>query len=176
MATALKETPESATAAPQPDPDPPAPGIRRFLGPLILLVVVGTGLWWGYTRWTYSREHISTDDASVDGHLVPVLAKVSGYVQRVTVDENEYVAVDSLLVQIDPSEYSVRLAQAEADLAAARATAGGTGISGQSEAAVETATGQRGSLDAQIIGAQATETKARNDLARMQELAAKQIV
>jgi membrane fusion protein (multidrug efflux system) len=81
-----------------------------------------------------------------------------------------------LLVQIDPSEYRVRLAQAEADLAAARAAAGGTGSNGQAQAAVEQASGQRAALDAQITAARANETKARQDLARMEELAAKQVV
>ena len=107
---------------------------------------------------------------------MPVLAKVSGYVEAVTVSDNDHVKADSMLVQIDPSEYKVRLAQAEADLAAARATAGGVGSNGQAQALVEQATGQRASLDAQITAAQANEKKAKADLARMQELVAKQIV
>ena len=74
--------------------------------------------------------------------------------------DNDHVKADSLLVQIDPSEYKVRLAQAEADLAAARATAGGAGSNGQAQAMVEQATGQRASLDAQIAAAQANEMKA----------------
>ena len=45
-------------------------------------------------------------------------AKVSGYVQTVTVSDNQHVAADSVLVQVDPAEYAVRLAQAQADLAA----------------------------------------------------------
>jgi len=94
----------------------------------------------------------------------------------VTVGDNSRVAAESLLVQIDPAEYKVRLAQAEADLAAARATAGGPGVSGQAEAAVQTAAGQRSSLDAQITAARAQNDKAQSDLARMQELAQKQIV
>jgi membrane fusion protein, multidrug efflux system len=79
-------------------------------------------------------------------------------------------------VQIDPSEYRVRLAQAEADLAAAQASAGGAGSNGQAQAMVEQATGQRASLSAQITAARANEVRARQDLARMEELAAKQIV
>ena len=177
MATALKENTETQQAPSTVDQaEAPPSGIRRFIVPLLVLIAVGAGLWWGYTHWMYARAHISTDDATVDGHIVPVIAKVSGYVQRVNVGENQHVGGDSLLVQIDPSEYAVRLAQAQADLAAALATAGSAGVNGQAQAAVETATGQRGSLDAQIIGARANATKARNDLARMQELAAKQIV
>jgi membrane fusion protein, multidrug efflux system len=177
MATALKEDTGTQPSAPPPEvEEAPPSGVRRFIVPLLVVIAAGAGLWWGYTHYMYARAHISTDDATVDGHIVPVIAKVSGYVQRVNVDENEHVAGDSLLVQIDPSEYAVRLAQAQADLAAAVATAGGAGVNGQAQAMVETATGQRGSLDAQIIGARANATKAHSDLARMQDLVAKQIV
>src|SRR5689334_9761773 len=151
-------------------------GKRRFVLPIVL-VLVALGALWAFKQWSYGRSHESTDDAAVDGHLVPVLAKVSGYVQAVTASDNDHVKADSLLVQIDPSEYRVRLAQAEADLAAARAAAGSAGgASGQAAAAVEQATGQRAALDAQITAAKANEVKARQDLARMEELAGKQIV
>ena len=122
-----------------------------------MLVLAALAAAWGFKQWSYGRAHESTDDAAVDGHLVPVLAKVSGYVQAVTVSDNDHVKADSILVQIDQSEYKVRLAQAEADLAAARASAGGVGSNGQAQAMVEQATGQRASLDAQITAARANE-------------------
>ena len=127
-------------------------------------------------QWLYGRAHESTDNAQVDGHLVPVLAKVSGYVTAVNVAENEHVARDSTVVSIDEREFAVKLAQADADLAAARAAAGGRGQQGQAEAAVQNATGQRAALDANIIAARANATKADADLARMRELVAKQVV
>ncbi len=178
MATALKQDIDAHTPAPVSStvaaPKPPR-SKRRFVLPIVaLLALLGGG--WAVKQWSYGRTHQSTEDAFVDGHLVPVLAKVSGYVQSVTVNDNDRVAADSLLVQIDPAEYRVRLAQAEADLAAARAATGAPGVSGQAQAAVQTAAGQRSSLDAQIAAARANDVKARADLGRMQELADKQIV
>jgi membrane fusion protein (multidrug efflux system) len=176
--TALKtddrtiQNPQSAPAAP---PAPPATGRRRFVLP-VLLVLVALGGLWAFKQWSYGRMHESTDDAAVDGHLVPVLAKVSGYVQSVNAGDNDHVKADSVLVTIDPAEYKVRLAQAEADLAAARAAAGGAGSNGQAQAMVDQASGQRASLDAQISAAKAQDVKAKQDLARMEELASKQIV
>jgi membrane fusion protein (multidrug efflux system) len=142
----------------------------------IVLALVALGGLWGFKQWSYGRAHESTDDAAVDGHLVPVLAKVSGYVQAVNVSDNSHVTADSVVVKIDPAEYRVRLAQAEADLAATRASAGGVGSNGQAQAMVEQASGQRASLDAQITAARANEVRAKADLARMEELVAKQIV
>ena len=141
---------------------------------LALVVLVGIiGVAWGVKQYLYGRVHESTDNAQVDGHLVPVLAKVSGYVTAVNVAENQDVRADSVLVRIDEREYAVKLAQADADLAAARASAGGTG---QAEAQVQNATGQRAALDANIGAARANAVKADADLARMKELVAKQIV
>jgi len=156
-------------------PEVPKGGKRRIVLPIFFVLVILGGVW-AFKNWSYGRSHESTDNASVDGHLVPVLAKVSGYVQAVNIRDNDHVTADSTLVQIDPAEYKVRIAQAEADLAAARATAGSEGSNGQAQALVEQASGQRASLDAQIVAARASEANAKANLARMEDLAGKQIV
>jgi membrane fusion protein, multidrug efflux system len=138
--------------------------------------VVGLlALIWATRAWVYSRNHESTDNAQVDGHIVPVLAKVGGYVQQVGVSENQHVRVGDLLVQIDDAEYRQRLAQAEADLQGAMA-ASGIGGTGQAQAQVMTASGQRSAVDAQIAAARATAQRAQQDLARAENLAAQQII
>ena len=176
---ATTATQPHTTSAPRTPPAPAtsrAPGGRRriVLGLVLLAAMLGIG--WGVKQWLYGRAHESTDNAQVDGHLVPVLAKVSGYVTAVNVAENDRVRTDSTLVRIDEREYAVRLAQADADLAAARAQAGGGGVAGQAEAAVENAAGQRAALQANIAAARAASVQADADLARVQELAAKQVV
>src|SRR5579885_351427 len=133
MATVLKQDVDSPDTAPAGAPEAPKGGKRRIVLPIVL-VLVALGLLWAFKQWSYGRSHESTDDAAVDGHLVPVLAKVSGYVQAVTAGDNDHVKADSAIVQIDPTEYKVRLAQAEADLAAARASAGVPGTNGQAQA------------------------------------------
>ena len=150
-------------------------GKRRLMLPIIGVLVILGGIW-AYRQWSYSRAHATTDDAAVDGHLVPVLARASGYIQVVNANDNDHVKAESLLVQIDPTDYKVKLAQAEADLAAARASAGSPGVNGQAQAAVEQATGQRGALDAQVMAARANATKAHQDLTRFEELARDQII
>jgi membrane fusion protein, multidrug efflux system len=158
------------------DATPAANGNRRRFVLPILIVLVALGLGWAVKEYLYARVHESTDDAQVDGDMTPVLAKVGGYVSKITVDENNHVAGDSLLVQIDPAEYQARLEQAEADLAAARAAVTGPLGEGQAQAAVQAASNQKASLAAQITAAQANLTKADADLVRAKELVAKQIV
>lgn len=155
--------------------EPEKPSKKKFVVPIVAVVGLLI-LIWAFQKWNYGRSHESTDNAQVDGHIVPVLAKVGGYVKTVNVNENDHVKAGQLLVEIDDADYRVRLQQAQADLAAAEATGGGGGFSGQAEAQVQSAAGQRAALDAQIGAARANANKADSDLARARELAAKQII
>ncbi len=154
---------------------PPAPTKRSPL-PFILGALLIAGGIWGYRTITYGRSHESTDNATIDGHVIPVLAKVGGFVTAVSVAENDRVKGDAPLVQIDDREFKVRLAQAEADLAAARASTGGRNGTGQAQAMVENASAQTAAQNANVDAARAQVVKAEADLARYAELAAKNIV
>src|SRR5215216_2898114 len=176
MATAVTEE-QSAPAGLRvaPASEPPKSSRRKFVLPILALIAL-VGIGWGVKKWSYGRSHESTENAQVDGHIVPVLAKVGGYVTAVRVGENDAVKEGTELVHIDDSEYKVRLAQADADLAAAVSVAGSRGVTGQAEAQIQTASSQRQVVDAQIAAAEANRQKAVSDLARMKELADKQIV
>ncbi len=177
MATALHQDRTTETTPPAPDAaGGRAPrSRRRFVLPIVIVLALA-GLAWALRTWHYNGTHESTDNAQVDGHIVPVLAKVGGYVTSVLVDENQHVSESELLVQIDTTELAARLAQADAELLATEAAAGGAGAPGQAQAQVATASGQQAAMEAQIAAARANEAKAVADLARMRELAAKQIV
>src|SRR5436853_2013355 len=148
---------------------------KKFVLPIVGVIGLLI-LFWAFQKWSYGRSHHAPDNAQVDGHIVPVLAKVGGYVKTVGINENDHVNAGQLLVQLDDADYVVRLQQSQADLAAAEATAGGGGFSGQAQAQVQSAAGQRAALDAQIGAARANANKADADLARARELATKQII
>lgn len=150
-------------------------GGRRWVLPVAGLLVLLAGIW--AVRWlSYRSSHESTDDAYVTGHLVPVMAKVGGYAREVAVVENQHVMEGTTLVVLDDAELRHRLDQAEAQLAAATAAAGGDGVQGQAAAQVEQARRQREALSAQIEAARAAAVKADRDLERIRGLAEKQIV
>ena len=166
----------ASTVSPASDTaDMPARGKRSPVLP-ILIVVALLGIGWATKTILYNQGHVSTDNAQVDGTIVPVLAKVGGFVRTLDVDENDHVKLGQPIVLIDSSEYAVRLAQAEAELAAAAYVAGGKGVDGQAEAQIRSATSQGQVVQAQIESAKAAQAKATADLARYRELAAKQIV
>ena len=135
-------------------------------------------LFWGFQKWSYGRSHQSTDNAQVDGHIVPVLAKVGGYVKTVNVNENDHVNAGQLLVQLDDADYRVRFQQAQADLAAAATHRRRWRLFPDRpnrrfrapRASVPRSTRRSGAARANA------RTKAEQDLARARELAAKQII
>jgi membrane fusion protein (multidrug efflux system) len=102
---------------------PPARHKTKRRRNVVILVVVVVALFAGVFLWRYFASYESTDDAQADVHLYPVSARVSGYVLRVNVNDNQWVEKGTVLVEIDPRDYEVAVAQAEANLRNAEATA-----------------------------------------------------
>ena len=139
-----------------------APGGQRRIVFMVMGVVLLALLGFGAKRWWFARSHVSTDNAQVDGHIIPILPKVGGFVAEVRVRENQEVKAGDTLVVLDDRDFRSRLAQTEADLAALIATVSSRTRVGQADAAV--------------AQAQANALKAHADLARMEPLALQDIV
>ena len=166
MATTIeRETlPRASRPAPEPTPEeaPAKPKSSRAKVFLIMGVILLALIGFGARRWIYGLSHVSTDNAQVDGHIVPILPKVGGFVTDVRIDENQNVKEGDTLVVLDDRDYKVRLAQAEADLAVALA-----GVSNRVRV---------GQAEAQVEQAQANALKAHADLERLRPLALQEIV
>jgi membrane fusion protein (multidrug efflux system) len=100
----------------------PRKGAKRRRNIIIVAAVVVL-LVGGLFLWRYLSSYESTDDAQADVHLYPVSARISGYVIRVNVDDNQWVQKGTVLVEIDPTDYEVAMTQAQAALQSAEATA-----------------------------------------------------
>jgi membrane fusion protein (multidrug efflux system) len=161
--------------------------LKVGLSLLGVAAIVACGLvYWHYAQW------VSTDDAQVDGYIYPVTSRISGYVQRVTVDENQYVEAGTVLVQLDPKDYEVAVATARAtvDRQTARAAAARVNVpltsvntssqlsSAQAEidnaaAALAGARQQFSAAQASLREAEANDVKAQDDVVRFRPLAAR---
>jgi RND family efflux transporter MFP subunit len=93
--------------------------LRRFS--LTGLMVVAA-LWAGYRLWDYYMEAPWTRDGHVRADVVPVAPDVSGFVSEVLVRDNEQVRRGDVLFRIDRARYAIALEQADAVVAARRAT------------------------------------------------------
>ena len=183
------------SSPPERDYKPPARPTPQRRRNLVLLIVAVAALVIGVFLWRYLSSYESTDDAQADVHLYPVSARVSGYVVRVNVDDNQWVEKGTVLVEIDPTDYEVAVAQAQANLASAEATARSlnitvpiTSVNSSSQltftasgiedanAGVTAAERQLAAAHAQTEAAQANDVKAQDDLHRYKLLVDKREV
>jgi membrane fusion protein (multidrug efflux system) len=193
------------TSIPAPEPSVnPAPAVEGKYSPtarrkrrrsLIIIVTAVVVIVAGLLLWRYLSSYESTDDAQADVHLYPVSARISGYVIRVNVNDNQWVKQGDVLVEIDPTDYQVALAQAQANLANAEATAKSLNItvpitsvntvsqlqftaSGieDARASVSAAEKQLTAAHEQVEAAQANDVKAQDDLHRYKLLVDKREV
>lgn len=87
-------------------------GKAAYILVFVLLAGGASGLWW----WSYSRTHVSTDDAFINSHTFTVSPKISGKVSHVFVEDNQKVHKGDLLVELDPADFEVRVREAEANV------------------------------------------------------------
>jgi membrane fusion protein (multidrug efflux system) len=97
----------------------------RVMVLILIVLVLAAGGWY---LWKYLNAYESTDDAQIDGHINSISARVSGHVIEVLAEDERYVKAGDVLVRIDPKDYEVAVAKAEADLADAEAAMQGSRI------------------------------------------------
>jgi membrane fusion protein (multidrug efflux system) len=156
-----KDTNREPSVPAQPEPEKQGmasrwadPKFRRALvGGLAVVGILSLAL----LRYYYNR--VSTDDAEVDGHLVPMAAKIYGDIAEVRVDDNQPVRAGQVLVRIDPRDYQARVDQAKAALALAESQAQAAQVS--VPLTQETTQSYTSSADAQLANAQAEYDRAK---------------
>jgi len=127
---------------------------------VIAAAVAGTAYW---LKW---RSVERTDDAQLEGTVVPIHARVGGFAQTVRVRDDQLVKAGDTLFTVDPTEYVQRVRQAEAELWAARAGAQG-GVAG---AGANAAKAQKAVAQNNIEVAKSNLDKANRDLERTRTL------
>ncbi len=85
----------------------------------ILPVILGLGAFFGIRAYIHSVNYQSTDNAQVETNTLPVLSRVSGYVDSIGVSDFGDVKAGQLILKIDDSEYILAVKQAQADLLSA---------------------------------------------------------
>jgi membrane fusion protein (multidrug efflux system) len=190
---ALNQPPANVTSNKPASNEPAAPRRRRKLGRLVIVAVVLAILAIGGTYlWRYLGTYETTDDAQIDGHINSISGRISGNVIAVMAEDEQLVHAGDVLVRLDPKDYEVALAKAEADLADAEAAleSSRTGVpitSTNTASQLKSAQASRADAAAFLLGAQrqlsaaqarldsteasvrqaeASSTKAQDDVAR----------
>jgi len=179
-------TPEGAVAETNGKPGSPR---KKMVLAILAIVVVVLSCSFGYNAYLYE----STDDAQIDGHVMPLSARITGQLQAVNVIEGQLVHAGDVLVTIDPTDYQVAVDQARANLADAEANASSsrtnvpitsaTAFSGldsantgvtNAEAGVHAAKHNLEAAKATLVQAEANAAKTDADLDRYAQLVAKE--
>jgi membrane fusion protein (multidrug efflux system) len=149
---------------------------RAAIGLVILISLIFLVLWF------VNRNIESTDDAFIEANVVQISPHVSGYVVQVPVEDNQPVKTGDLLAEIDSRDYALRVKQAEAALAAAKARHGAAtqdvsvvttttrAVISQAQSALDAARATRDQANAQAAAAEAQARLANSDVPRYEAL------
>lgn len=118
-----------------------------------------------------SFTHESTDDAFIAGHVISIAPRITGPVAAVHVLDNQMVNSNDLLVELDPVDYQLALAQ-KRSAAEAQEASYHTMLAGAELATTKVATAQADARKAraEAEAAEATAHRAQADLDRATEL------
>lgn len=139
----------------------------------LLAGAVAAGLAWIGHGWWFGAHYVDTDNAQVGGHVIPVLAKVGGYVTAINIVENQIVAAARPLLSIDARDFRARLNQAEAELAQIASTVGG---GGQAVAQLRSTQAQAQAARAAVSQAEAEVDRSDKERERLRALLAQKLV
>lgn len=87
---------------------------------IIACLLVASGIILGIWFYVFNRNHEETNDAQVEQYVTPIMSRITGYVQEVRFDENQFVHKGDTLVVIDNREYQSKLNVALADVQSAK--------------------------------------------------------
>jgi membrane fusion protein, multidrug efflux system len=107
-----------------PSPEGGSNSRRRLLGRVAIVALVLGGAFgiYEYIGYLNHGQYVqSTDDAYVKADSITVSSKLAGYVRAVNVRDNQAVKVGDTLVEVDPTDYRLKLAQADAQVGVSQA-------------------------------------------------------
>lgn len=93
---------------------------KKFTFVLIALVTLGV-VYGGY-KYNHSLSHETTDDAQIEQNMTPIIPRVTGFIEKIYVKDNQFVKKGDTLFVIDNSDYTVKVEEAKAALLAAQSS------------------------------------------------------
>jgi multidrug resistance efflux pump len=104
------------------------PTLKKLMKLLLTLSISATALYFAYHKYQDYIENPWTRDGQVRTQVIQVAPRVTGMVTKIHVKDNKKVKRGDLLFEIDPSQYELKVKQAEARLQRTLEAAKGTKI------------------------------------------------
>jgi multidrug efflux pump subunit AcrA (membrane-fusion protein) len=86
--------------------------IKRVLAIAIGPLLFAAMIWLAWFWWTEGRFIETTDDAYVGGDVTTLSSKIAGFIEKVSVIDNQSVEAGDLLVKLDDRDYRAQLVRA----------------------------------------------------------------
>ena len=102
--------------------------MKKTIKFLLTLAILGSAVFFAYNKYKAYMNNPWTRDGQVRTQVIQVTPRVNGMVTKIHVIDNQKVKIGNILFEIDPSQYQVKLNQAEARLQRTREAAKGTKI------------------------------------------------
>ena len=137
-------------------------------------VVIGTlllvALYFGGKKIIFSITHETTDNAQIETSIVPVLTRISGYVETISIRDYDSVGQNQLVAEIDDAELQVLLLEQQSDLQQSMADV--SNAQAQLENGILSLKNNKGVIDLKTI----KQKKANSDLKRDENLFKEQAI
>lgn len=83
----------------------------------LILVIIGIIIISVGGIWLYGLRYVTTDDAYINANVIEIAPRISGQVNKLNIQNNQFVKKGTILFVIDPVPYQVAVAKAKAQLA-----------------------------------------------------------
>lgn len=142
---------------------------KKFIIILATLIIVGGG--YGSYKYIHSLSHEGTDDAQIEKNMNPIIPRITGYIVKVYIKDNDFVKKGDTLFTIDKKEYQVKIEDAKAALIAAESSfeAAKADIR-NAEANISISTADFESASGNLESAKIKLWRAKNDFERFENL------
>jgi len=167
------EDTHSRSAQPKQEPERRTGRGKLFMVIVAVLVVLAAGGRWIYFRYT----HVHTDDARIDGEVVTVSSRVSGWITELNVIEGDVVKAGQVLARVDDRDSLLqrevlqsKLKSIESQMAVIRAQSGQ--VDAETLGKVQSDTNRLVATEAEVASLELQVKQAQFDYERARELAA----
>lgn len=174
----MRQDARSEVSQTQAEQVPPEQDRRPRRGKLLLIIIVAILLlvWGG--RWVYFRyTHVHTDDARIDGEVITVSSRVSGWLTELNVIEGDIVTKGQVLAQVDSRDsllqqevLQTKLRSIESQMAVVRAQFGQ--VDAETLGKVQSDTNRLVAAEAEVSSLEVQLKQAQFDYERARELTA----
>jgi len=102
--------------------------VKLLIKIILNLLIFGSASYYGYEKYQDYFNNPWTRDGQVRAQVIQVSPRISGMVTNISIIDNQFVKKGSLLFEIDPSPFKIKIAQTKAELKREKVNVRGTKI------------------------------------------------